>query len=138
VTKAVLDKAIAITQKYNIVTIRPTLVKEEDTAFLDAVLDRARAREVWELPDDHPGYFVCTCTSQEFYESGSISEEIVIVFAFLNLINIGVLTAQIVPRRARGRPKTVSSWDDVSGGPRAQNAAWFLKDIERNRKMNFY
>ena len=109
-TKAVLDKAIATTQKYNIVNIRPTLVKEEDNAFLDAVLDRARACDVWELPDDHPGYFAFTCTSQEFYESGSISEAIVMVFAFLNLINIGVLTAQIVPRRARGRPKTVSSW----------------------------
>ena len=60
------------------------------------------------------------------------------VFPYLKLINIGVLTAQIVPRRARGRPKTVSSWDDVSGGPRTQNVAWFLKDIERNRKMKYY
>ena len=102
VTKAILVKAIANTQKYNIVTIRPTRDKSEENSFLASVLDRDKARELWGLPDDHPGFFVCTCTSQDYMESGSISEEIVMVFAFLELINIGVLTVNIVPRRARG------------------------------------
>ena len=137
-TKEALDEAIAMTEMFHIVAIHPTRVASEENHFLGSVLDRNKAREVFELDADHPAFFRCTCTSKEFFETGSISEEIIMVFAFFKLIDIGVLTAQIVPRRARGRPKTVSSWSDVSGGPKAQDGALFLKDIERNPPLKYY
>jgi hypothetical protein len=63
-------------------------------------------------------------------------------FAYFGSINMGVLTAQIVPRRSGGRPITVaSSWSDVSGGAvttKAHNPAWFLKELETRSPFRYY
>ena len=63
------------------------------------------------------------------------------VFAFYECINIGVLIAQIVPRRARGRPRRVYSWSDMTASPKTVGAAWYLHDITQeisntSRKAN--
>ena len=108
---------------YHLVSVQPTLVKSKESPFFEALLDRNKARAIFGLPDHHPAYISCTCTSSEFAQTGSISEEIGMVLVFLGLLNARLLTQNIVPRASWGRPTTLSSWADTSGGNCSRDAA---------------
>ena len=132
-----LEAAINLVKLFHLVSIKPTLVKSEESPFLDALLDRNKARVIFNLADDHPAYMSCWCTSKEFAHSGSVSEEIVMVFVSLGLINAKILTQHIMPRQGPGRPLTVSGWSDTSGGTGIRTAAYFYGEIQK-QPLKYY
>ena len=51
-----LGAAINLVKLLHLVSIKPTLDKSEESPFLDALLDRNKARGIFNLADDHPAY----------------------------------------------------------------------------------
>ena len=80
---------------------------------------------------------LCWRTSKELAHSGSVSEEIFMVFEFLGLINARILTQNIVPRQGTGRPLTVSCWHVTSGGTSSRTAAQFYGEIQK-QPLKYY
>ena len=48
-----LEAAINLVKLFHLVSIKPTLDKSEESPFLDALLDRNKARDIFNLADDH-------------------------------------------------------------------------------------
>ena len=51
-----LGAAIHLVKLLHLDSIKPTLDKSEESPFLDALLDRNKARGIFNLADDHPAY----------------------------------------------------------------------------------
>lgn len=131
VTEAKVNKLLGVAGLYNVVSVTPTLKRENENQFLSSILDRKLATECFLLDSSQEWFFECTSTGSDFYSTGSSCVAILTVFVYLNLVNAEVLTKTIVPRKAPGRPQTRSDWNDRGPGTKRRDDQWFLGHIRK-------
>ncbi len=124
----------------SLVTVGPCLPAKEENSFIRALIgkDRSAVRRVFQLESDHPGYLQCKCSSPAFFQSGTMSVEILMVLAHLGLINVEMLVASVITRRRAGRPSTTGKWSDTKGATTSRGASWYLNDINKNRPGKYF